>query len=103
MRLALAAGRPEEVEVLARRLSSRELAEWDAFERIEGGIGTRAVQVAVAQLTATLAEIHRDPKKRARPFTAGEFLPFIERKAEGGLTPKALRALLGGRVKKKER
>lgn len=78
MRLALASGRLD-VDRLAQELGSTGIAEWEAFERIEGGFGARAAWLQTAVLAALYAESHRDSKKRAKPFTAEDFLPWVER------------------------
>ncbi len=98
MRLALAVGRLDVDELLAD-LSARQLAEWDAFDRIEGGIGSRGPWFGMAQMLALYAEAHRDTKKRSQPFKASEFLPWIERSSVPA--SKRLRAQLGHLVKKK--
>ena len=46
-----------------------------------------------SQLLATLCELHRNPKRRARPFTADEFHPFLRTRRRGTpLTKELLRA-----------
>lgn len=71
--------------------------EWEAFERLEGGIGARADWYQSAQLCALYAEAHRDSKRRAAPFTAADFLPFVERPKA---TAKSFRAEFAHLVKK---
>ena len=100
MRLALATGRLDVDELLAG-LTGRQLAEWDAFERIEGGFGDRGAWARMAQMLAFYAEAHRDTKKRSQPFKASEFLPWIERPAHD--PAKRLRAQLGHLAKKAKR
>lgn len=100
MRLALATGRLD-VDALLAGLSARQLAEWDAFERIEGGFGDRAAAASMAQMLALYAEAHRDSKKRSQPFKASEFMPWIERPTDAGT--KRLRAQLVGLSKKRKR
>lgn len=74
----------------------RQLAEFEAFEAIEGGFGARAGWYAAAQFMALYAEAHRDPKKRAKAFAPAEFLPWVERE---GFNPAAFRAGFGNVVK----
>lgn len=78
MRLALAVGRLD-VDHLAREMTARELAEWEAFDRLEGGIGGRGDWQRTALLASLYAERNRDPKRRSAPFSLKEFLPWIER------------------------
>lgn len=96
MRLALAAGRLDVDAVLAE-LSSWDIAEWQAFERIEGHFGERGAWERAAMLASLYAESHRDTKKRARPFTAADFVPWISRPK---MTPRAFRAQLAHLVQK---
>lgn len=99
MRLALASGRLD-VDRLAATLTSRELAEWEAFEALEGGFGARAGWYAAAQFMALYAEAHRDPRKRSQPFAPADFLPWVERPK---LTPAQFRARFGNVVPAKKR
>ena len=64
---------------LARELSSRDVAELFAFERIEGGIGSRAVKESAALLAALYAERNRDAKRRPAPYSEADFLPWVEK------------------------
>jgi hypothetical protein len=61
--------------------------------------------VLVAQQCALLANVNRDPKKRARPYTSAEFMPRWERPKQQ--TPdqmknvmKAFTLAFGGTVRK---
>jgi len=46
-----------------------------------------------AQLLATLCELHRNPKRRSRAFTADEFHPYLRTRRRGTpLTRELLRA-----------
>lgn len=46
-----------------------------------------------SQLVATLCELHRNPKRRSRPFTADEFHPYLRTRRRGTpLTGELLRA-----------
>lgn len=99
MRLALACGRAD-VDRFMASLSSRQLAEWAAFEHLEGGIGDRAMWTAMAQLTALYAEAHRDPKRRSKPFRITDFLPWIEPPPPKQLTVEAFEAMFAGRIVK---
>lgn len=99
MRLALAAGRPEDYERMGAALSARELAEWQAFERLEGySLGDRGAWERTALLASLYAEAHRDPQKRAHSFTMADFLPWAPR---ARVTSNTFRAWFAGRIKKK--
>ncbi len=56
------------------RISSREFAEWQAFMRVEP-LGDTRLDFWMASLMAMLANLHRDPKKRRRPYRARDFWP----------------------------
>lgn len=73
-------------------LSARQLREWQAHERLEGGLGTRAVWQSAALLAALYAEARRDRQKRRAPFTELDFLPWVERAAVD--VPRTLREQL---------
>lgn len=75
------------------------MAELLAFERIEGGIGARAVKESGALLAALYAEFHRDREKRSHPFNESDFLPWVEKPRR---SPAAFRAAFAGLVKKKK-
>jgi len=99
MRLALAAGRPEDVDYLAQVLSSHQLEQWLAFERLEGySIGARGDWERSAGPAAMYAEAHRNAEKRSRPFSAAEFLPWMPRPK---MTANTFRAWFAGRIRKK--
>ena len=66
------------VEELLSRISSRELTEWMVYYQLEPWGGERA-DVGAAIVASTIAEIHRNPKKRARPYKASDFMPRFER------------------------
>jgi hypothetical protein len=56
-------------------MSSSELTEWAAYERLYGTLGEARNDVLVAHQMALLANINRDSKKRSKPYTAQDFLP----------------------------
>lgn len=77
MRLCLAAGRLD-VDAVMQQMTSAQLEEWRAFERIEGfSIGARGDWERSANLASLYAEMHRDRRKRPHPFTAADFLPWL--------------------------
>jgi len=56
------------------RLSSRQIAEWIAYDQVEPvSLGIR-IDAGAAMVAHVLANINRDSKKRSRPFTLDEFL-----------------------------
>lgn len=61
-------------ELLARH-SSRDLAEWMAYDRLRPFGQGRLVQM-LADLLAMTANINRDRKKHPDPFTPGAFVPW---------------------------
>ena len=58
---------------MLRAVSSREISEWQAFEREHGPVWQRPDYVG-AQITATLANIYRDREKHPTGFEVSEFL-----------------------------
>lgn len=59
---------------LGQRMSSRELSEWMAYDAIEP-IGNHWQQTGM--VAATVANVNRDPKKRANPFQPEDFMPKL--------------------------
>jgi hypothetical protein len=58
---------------LLNRIDSRELVEWEAYERISGPLGPERTDQLFAQLTAVIANVNR-PKSR-KPYRVEEFIP----------------------------
>lgn len=54
------------------RIDSRELAEWQAFERIEGPIGQRRDDILVASQIAAVVNVNRS---RQKPYPVSDFIP----------------------------
>lgn len=84
-------------ELLAR-ISSRELSEWAAFERVEGPLGGTRGDVQAAVVAATVANANRPKNKSAAKVT--DFLPDWGQRRD---TPddmwakaRALNAAMGG-------
>jgi len=69
------------VQELLARISGRELAEWQAYFRLEP-FGEERADLRAAIVAATVANTARDRKRRRRPFQAAEFMPHFERKAQ---------------------
>lgn len=62
-------------------MSAREFAEWMAYNQIEPLTQARA-DLRSALIAWILAEIHRDPDKRRKPFEVQDFMPVFDGEAE---------------------
>ena len=61
---------------LGRRMTSRELTEWMAYERLEP-FGERVLQMQLAQLTATVLTVANG--KKGHPVKAEDLMPrFVD-------------------------
>lgn len=67
-------------EVLVRH-SSRELTEWMAFFELEPW-GSEIEDHRFGVVASTIANVHRDPKKRSKPYEPTDFFPSREEKIE---------------------
>ena len=56
------------------RTDSRELAEWLAYAQLEP-FGEPRADLRAGIVASTIANTHRDPKVRKRPFEPQEFVP----------------------------
>ena len=56
---------------MLRSMSAVQLQQWRAYAELEPFDETRA-DLRAAQIVATLANIHRDPKTRSKPYTVEE-------------------------------
>lgn len=67
------------VSELLHRISSREIAEWMAYFRLEP-FGEGSEEFRMARIASILAETNRDEKKRKEPFTEKDFMrkEFLE-------------------------
>lgn len=63
------------MDELLASISSRELTEWMAYAELEP-FGEERADFRIAQNTMVLANANRDPKKRPRPYTIEDFMPF---------------------------
>ena len=54
-------------------ISSREFVEWIAFESIDPGEPVRS-DMNAAMVASIIANVNRDPKKRARPYEPKDFM-----------------------------
>lgn len=65
-------------EELLDSMSGRELAEWMAFYQVEP-FGDVRGDLQAGIVASTLANIHRDQKKRPKPYGPEEFMPKFDR------------------------
>ena len=79
------------VEELLARISSRELSEWLAYAGLEP-FGPERADLRSGIVAATVANVHRDPKKRRKPYTSADFMPRfrLEQGADGQDWPQQL-------------
>jgi hypothetical protein len=54
-------------------IGSREFSEWMAYFRLEP-FGAEREDMRAGIIAATIANANRDPKKRPKPFTPGDFM-----------------------------
>lgn len=86
---------------LLPRISSAELTEWMAFERIEGPIGPARGDVQAALVAMTVANVNRGKRK---PFKLNDFLPDWDRGGRSQTTEQMIAAVkqanttMGGNV-----
>ncbi|WP_386444341.1 phage tail assembly protein T [Streptomyces ovatisporus] len=92
------------VRELLARTSSRELTEWQVYEKVTGPLGPPRADIHTGIIAATIANANRGGK--GREYTAQDFIPKWDKRP---LTPEELfqkvaqaNAALGGAVKRKE-
>jgi len=79
---------------LLDRVSSRELAEWMAYDRMSP-IGTDRADIQTGIIASTVANSTRNPKKRRKPWTVKDFIPKYGRQEESEpLSPEKSVALI---------
>lgn len=61
------------------RVTSRELTEWEAYERVAGPIGDDRFDRLFAMLASVIANVNRT--KKQRPYRAEQFMPKWDPKA----------------------
>ena len=84
------------VAELEDRISAKELSEWAEFYGLEP-FGWEALCFSSGIVASTIANIHRDTKKRPKPFAAVEFVPgYKPPKKDPRETQANLRALFMG-------
>lgn len=54
-------------------MTSPQLSELEAFWTVEGGWGDYKQDYRIGQMCATLANIHRDSKRKPNPYSIDEF------------------------------
>lgn len=65
------------VEELLARISSRELTEWMAYDRLEP-FGPRRADLRAALITWAIAEVHRNRDEKKEPFKLEDFMLTFE-------------------------
>jgi hypothetical protein len=76
LRWALALGRtPRE---LLTGVSSEDITEMIAFNQLEP-FGALQEEFKAGAICAVIANVNRDPKRRANPYTAADFMPALRR------------------------
>ncbi|MEV0843607.1 hypothetical protein AB0I55_29190 [Actinocatenispora sera] len=87
------------VAELLARISSRELAEWRAYEAVAGPLDGPRADVLAALIASTIANVNRG---RRTPYTAAQFVPRWDQAASRAddeallATGRQLAATLGG-------
>ncbi len=82
------------------KMSSEELSEWIAFDRLEP-IGWARVDLVGGLLCSLIANQNR--KRGSKAFKPGDFMPFLERETLDISDPDALMTAFGALVKKPSR
>lgn len=95
-------------EEMLQRMSSRELAEWRAYDRMEP-IGEPRADYRMGVLTSLIANTHRNSETMPEPFSPEDFMwrgpdalikPLTEQEKERNLALKIVAAL--GKFERKE-
>lgn len=77
---------------LLERTDSRELAEWQAFYQLEP-FGVERGDVQAGIVASTIANVNRDRKKRAKPYTPNDFMPKFDEAWQRSREPSWMRML----------
>ena len=90
------------VEDLLSRISSRELAEWMAYEQVEGRLGPGRADIHAGIIAATVANANRAKGRAARPQ---DFIPRWDRRRVQSVEEQVkvayrLNAMFGGTVRR---
>lgn len=78
------------VAELLSRMSSAELTEWMAFEKVEGPIGPARGDVQAAVVAMTVANVNRGKR---RPFKLSDFVPTWDRDSRAQSTDQMIAAV----------
>jgi hypothetical protein len=76
------------VRELLARTDSRELAEWQAYFRLEP-FGEARADLRAGIIASTVANVHRDPRRR--PLTTRDFMPAFD-ESDAPASPPGARA-----------
>ena len=63
-----------------QEVSSREFAEWQAYDRLDP-IGDERADIAAGIVASVVANTNRDERKRAEPFKPGDFMANYDGRA----------------------
>ena len=74
------------VQELLGRVDSRELTEWMAFYQIEP-FGAERGDLQAGIVASTVANVHRDPKKKREPFKPADFMPEFGKRPQSQRRP----------------
>ncbi len=86
-----------DVPAMANAMPGLTLRAWQAYAEVEP-FGEERADLRIAQLTALIANVHRDPK-RTTAYKAKDFLfDFVAARTRRKRTPKQVWAALKGRV-----
>ena len=66
------------VEYGLQFISSREITEWIAYDMMIEPIGERRADIRSGIISAVIAEVNRDKKRRSKPYSPEEFMPKFE-------------------------
>lgn len=80
---------------MLREMRPSELGAWAALWTIDPWGETRA-DLRSGMISAVIANVNRDPKRRAQPFSAADFMPYVkaEERADAEDLSKRLRAAM---------
>jgi len=72
---------------MLKSIPSKLLSEWHAYYNLEP-FGEWRGDYRAGMIASVLAEIHRDKKKRKRPFTVDDFMPRFGRRKKQQASPR---------------
>ena len=62
---------------MLNRMDAKELSEWMAYDQLQP-IGPQRTDLGLGIIAATVANCHRDPKKRSSAYEPSDFAPFLK-------------------------